>query len=89
VEYARDMKMSKFIAVNTYETSSATIFYMIPLPKTGCTIAITRAELMQALPDDLIMSCMERGKALRRGKQRKQRERTRQERSKKKLQWIE
>jgi len=82
--------MNSFIPVSTYETSSATTtFYMIPLPKTGCEIAITRAELLQALPHELLVACMERAKAMQRSRTRKKRERKRQEHGEKELQWIE
>jgi len=82
------MKMSKFITVETYETSSATIFYRIPL-KGGYEMYLTRRELVDNLPQELVLLSFQRGRAFQRSRSRKQRMKERQLSSKKELTWID
>jgi hypothetical protein len=48
--------------------------YLIPLPKTGCHLAIYRRELMSNLPDDLLVKCLNRAKGIKRREASRKRE---------------
>lgn len=49
--------------------------YMIPLPKTSCSLAIYRRELMDNLPQDIIIRGLKRGKRIMRRRIQKERDR--------------
>lgn len=59
------------------EAQETDALYWIPLPRTGCHLAISRRELMDSLPDSVVIKALRRGKYIARARQRREREKKR------------